>query len=166
MIIKIENMSGRAFEKEEKKTFVKIPTPHSMAILAKNKSSARSRSLNPPNCINHRNTADFSISKNLSTITAGTLPAAIAAARSFGKLSVDLPASASTAIASALFFSRSSSSPPSCPSPPPPPPPPPSCPPGGIPPDEANATEIPRLRRRRGEWKRRDGAVQVRQVRM
>lgn len=104
---------------ECKQTFVKITTTHSMTSLVKNKSSASSLSLNPPNFSNHPNTIDFSNSKNLRTIDPGTRPAITAAAKSAGKLSSDLPASASTSNASSLLRSLSSSSPPPPPLPPP-----------------------------------------------
>lgn len=67
-----------------------MPTPHSMETLAKNRSSARSRSLNPPNWSSHRKIADFSSSRNLSTTDPGTFPACIAASRSLGRVSTGL----------------------------------------------------------------------------
>lgn len=115
-----------------KGTFVKMPTPHSMATLARNKSSASNLSLNPPKFSSHRNTADFSSSNNLFTIEPGTRPAPIAAAKSAGNFSSGLPASARTSSASSRFRSLSSDSPS------PPPPPPPACPPP-VPPPGADA---------------------------
>lgn len=115
-----------------KGTFVKMPTPHSMATLARNKSSASNLSLNPPKFSSHRNTADFSSSNNLFTIEPGTRPASTAAAKSAGNFSSGLPASARTSSASSRFRSLSSDSPS------PPPPPPPACPPP-VPPPGADA---------------------------
>ena len=112
-----------------------MPTPHSMATFVKKRSSASKRSLNPPNWSNHRNSTDFSSSKYLLTIDPGTLPASIAAAKSFGRVSTDLPASNNAITASSLFLSLSPSSLLPLPlsslplSPPPPPLPPPSPPP-------------------------------------
>ena len=76
-----------------------------MKNLVRKRSSANSLSLNAPNCINHRNTGDFSSSKNLDTTAPGILPASIAAAKSFGKFFNDLPASTNTIKASFLFLS-------------------------------------------------------------
>lgn len=102
-----------------------MPTPHSIATLARNKSSASNLSLNPPKLSNHRNTLDFSSSKNLFTIEPGTRPALTASAKSAGKYSNGLPTSARASSASSLFRSLSSDSPSPPPSPPPPLPPPP-----------------------------------------
>lgn len=109
-------------------TLVNIPTPHSIPTLVKKRSSASNLSLNPPKLSSHRNTADFSSSKYRWTIVPGIFPASIAAAKSFGKLSSDLPESARAMIASALFLSPASPSPPP-PLPPPLPPPSPPLPP-------------------------------------
>lgn len=73
-------------------TLVKIPTPHSIPILARKRSSAKSRSLNPPKRSNHAINGDFSSSKYLNTMDPGILPSSIAAFKSFGKLSNVLPA--------------------------------------------------------------------------
>lgn len=100
-----------------RETLVKIPTPHSIPTLVKKRSSASNLSLNPPKLSSHRKTADFSSSKYRWTIVPGIFPASIAAAKSFGKLSSDLPESARAMIASPLFLSPASPS-----SPPPPPP--------------------------------------------
>ena len=89
-----------------------------MKTLARKRSSANSLSLNPSNCINHRNTGDFSSSKNLDTIVPGTLPASIAA-KSLGKFFNNLLAFASTIRASSMFLS-STNDPSSPPLPPPP----------------------------------------------
>ncbi|KAL0926216.1 hypothetical protein M5K25_002428 [Dendrobium thyrsiflorum] len=118
--------SGHSKRKKEqantKTTFVKIPTPHSIATLAKNKSSANSRSLKPPNCSSQRKIEDFSKSAKRYTISPGILPASIAAARSEGMLSIERPISASARIASVRFFPLDPSSSPLSPPPPPPPP--------------------------------------------
>lgn len=112
-------------------TFVKIPTPHSMPTLVKKRSSASNLSLNPPKLSSHRRAGDFSSSKYLKIIEPGIRPASIAAAKSLGMLSNDLPVSAKAIIASDLFLSPASPlpSPPPPPLPPPLPPPPPTMPP-------------------------------------
>ena len=115
-----------------------MPTPHSMATLARNKSSPSNLSLNPPKFNSHRNTADFSSSKNLFKIDPGTRPASTAAAKSAGNFSSGRPASARTRSASSLLRSLSSDSPSPPLPPPPPPPPPPPCPPP-VPPPCADA---------------------------
>jgi len=102
-------------------TLVKTPTPHSNPTLARKRSSARRRSLKPPNWSNQRINGDFSSSKNLSTTDAGILPSLIAEAKSAGTLSNDLPAWANNNNASfnpPLFPSLLSPSPcPPCPCP-------------------------------------------------
>lgn len=92
------------------------PTPHSMASLARKRSSARRRSLNPWNWSSHRSSAEPSISAKRRTISPVTRPPSTAAARSDGRLSSFLPSCASTNSASL----RLSGAPPS-PSPSPPP---------------------------------------------
>ena len=79
---------------------------------AQKRSLASKRSLNPPNWSNHKNSTDFLREhklKYLLTIDPGTLPISIAAAKSFGTVSTDLPASKNAIIASSLLLSLWSS---------------------------------------------------------
>jgi len=131
---------------------VKTPTPHSNPTLARKRSSARRRSLKPPNWSNHRINGDFSSSKNLATTDAGILPSLIAEAKSAGTLSNDLPACANNNNASfnpPLFPSLLSPSP----APPSPCPPCPSLffpPPEESPPSKERAAESVEWRMKRG----------------
>ena len=126
--------------RERRETLVKTPTPHSIATFARKRSSARRRSLNPANWSSHRKNGDFSSSRKRVTTDAGIFPAFIAAARSAGTLSNDLPASATTNKASFFLPLSSLSWPPPPPWPPCPPCPwppwPPKDPPSGTPVEE------------------------------
>ena len=121
---------------------MKIPTPHSIATFVRKRSSAKSRSLKPPNFMSQPMIGAFSSFANRSTMRAGILPAEMDPAKSLGRLSKERPRPARAARASLRFFFASSSpSPsPSPPSPPPPPPPPHPFPPPPLPPPVANCS--------------------------